>query len=203
MGNAPSNALSHLGTEVEPAAEARLVDVGSFSLNTKCRLAAPSFATIAAQRSSFPFLLRRMSPRSTLSTKCLQGSRNLFRGSPRLHNSFFRATRLYGDNDMLGIRSYLDDGKRGDYEFETYAQVGAQVTKIANALHKLEIGSNASVGILSINRPEWIKTLLGLLKAGAICVPLYDTLGAKAVSFILNDADVSITFTTADRLDKV
>lgn len=104
---------------------------------------------------------------------------------------------------MLGIRSFLSDGSRGAYEFETYREVATQVNKLASALRNLKLEPNASVGIFSINRPEWIKTLLGLLQAGCICVPFYDTLGATAVSFILNDAEVSIVFTTNDKIEKV
>jgi non-ribosomal peptide synthetase component F len=46
--------------------------------------------------------------------------------------------------------------------------------------------------VYSINRPEVTKIILALFQQRLICCPLYDTLGPKAVEFILNQADVQV-----------
>jgi long-chain acyl-CoA synthetase len=42
--------------------------------------------------------------------------------------------------------------------------------------------------------------LLGLWSQALVCVPLYDTLGASSVEFILTDASVSTIFVAPDKL---
>eukprot|EP00004_Rigifila_ramosa_P027364 TRINITY_DN889_c0_g1_i1.p1 TRINITY_DN889_c0_g1~~TRINITY_DN889_c0_g1_i1.p1 ORF type:complete len:596 (-),score=133.60 TRINITY_DN889_c0_g1_i1:58-1845(-) len=49
-------------------------------------------------------------------------------------------------------------------------------------------------GINSVNRPEWIITALAALSLGALVVPLYDTLGADAVRFIVDQCEPSVVF---------
>ena len=44
---------------------------------------------------------------------------------------------------------------------------------------------------------------MAILHVGGICVPLYDTLGATAVTYIMNDANVSTAFVSKDRYTKV
>jgi long-chain acyl-CoA synthetase len=77
------------------------------------------------------------------------------------------------------------------------------VLKIAAGLKHIGTKEDQGIGILGINSPEWIKSFMATLYIGSICVPLYDTLGPDAVSFILNDAEVRTAFVSGDRFDTV
>ena len=59
------------------------------------------------------------------------------------------------------------------------------------------------VGIFSINREEWVVTQWALWRQGLVCVPLYDTLGATAISFIVGHTELSVVFASGLGLDKL
>jgi long-subunit acyl-CoA synthetase (AMP-forming) len=54
-----------------------------------------------------------------------------------------------------------------------------------------------------INRPEWVVTELACGSYSYISVPLYDTLGADAVKYIINHAEITALFCTPDKLQNL
>lgn len=56
------------------------------------------------------------------------------------------------------------------------------------------IKRNDKVAIISNNRPEWNFTDLGILQTGAVDVPIYPTISAHDLKFILEDAEVKFIF---------
>lgn len=94
----------------------------------------------------------------------------------------------------MGIRSHNDDGTRGDYVYETYGEVSDKVDVIGTGLSNLGLTTGSTIGVYSINRPEWIYAAISAWRQGCTVVPLYDTLGATAVEYILADAKVSLAF---------
>jgi long-chain acyl-CoA synthetase len=54
-----------------------------------------------------------------------------------------------------------------------------------------------------INRPEWVVTELACGSYSYISVPLYDTLGADAVKYIMNHAEITALFCTPDKLQNL
>lgn len=56
----------------------------------------------------------------------------------------------------------------------------------------LRPGPQTLVGIYSQNRPEWILFEQGCYCYSLALVPLYDTLGPDACSFIINKAELTI-----------
>lgn len=109
----------------------------------------------------------------------------------------------YGGLNAYGSREKLSDGTRGDFLWKTYSEVGVIVKKVAAGLDALGITPDTPVGIWSINREEWVYSFFAIIRIGGFCVPLYDTLGANAVSFILEDANVSTVFVSKENLPKV
>ncbi|GCC26966.1 hypothetical protein chiPu_0005386 [Chiloscyllium punctatum] len=55
-------------------------------------------------------------------------------------------------------------------------------------------GNNQFVGIFAQNRPEWVIIEQACYTYSMVVVPLYDTLGDEAISYILNKADIAIVF---------
>ncbi|MEQ2259723.1 Long-chain-fatty-acid--CoA ligase 6, partial [Xenotaenia resolanae] len=59
---------------------------------------------------------------------------------------------------------------------------------------------NQFIGVFAQNRPEWIISELACYTYSMVVVPLYDTLGADAIRFIINTADISTVI--CDKVEK-
>ncbi|KAJ3704132.1 hypothetical protein LUZ61_007837 [Rhynchospora tenuis] len=108
-------------------------------------------------------------------------------------DAFKYAVVKYPNNRMLGRREIVS-GKPGEYVWQTYEEVYDIVMKLASAIRSLGIGKGDRCGIYGANCPEWIMSLEACNAHGLCCVPLYDTLGASAVEFIICHAEVRIAF---------
>src|SRR5262245_31206923 len=66
------------------------------------------------------------------------------------------------------------------------------------------VGPGDRVAIIAESRPEWVVTDLAILAAGAVTVPIYPTLSAANVRYILDDSGARIAIvSTRLQLDKV
>ena len=68
------------------------------------------------------------------------------------------------------------------------------------SLISLGLSSNQAVGLFSINREEWCITEQACFASGLVTVPLYDTLGEKAIVYICEQTEMEIIFTSKDKL---
>jgi len=102
-----------------------------------------------------------------------------------------RAFRKYPKRNFLGTRAM--DKMTGEpgmtYEFETYEDFEQKRTKIASGFEALGISKKQTFGLYSINQPEWVVCEAACARQNIVSVPLYDTLGADAVEYILNHAE--------------
>jgi len=76
----------------------------------------------------------------------------------------------------------------------TYATLDARCDAVAAGLAARGLGRGNRVGILALNRTEYIEALYGTMRAGAIPVPLNAKLPAEALAFIARDASLSLLF---------
>ncbi|KAH9610580.1 hypothetical protein KSS87_000865 [Heliosperma pusillum] len=132
---------------------------------------------------------------------------------------FSKSVEKFPSNPMLGRRQIIDK-KAGPYEWVTYKEVYDSAVRIGSAIRKCGVNPGGRCGIYGANCPEWIismeylksfiplsnipsasnvlayksSRLLACNSQGVCYVPLYDTLGANAVEFIINHAEVSIVF---------
>lgn len=94
--------------------------------------------------------------------------------------------------------------KGGTYQDITYSEFGDSVDAFSKGLKALEVEKNDRIAILSENRPEWAISDFGILKAGGVNVPMFSTLTAAQVGYILNDSGAKIIcVSTKNQLDKV
>uniref|UniRef100_A0A0E0PTS6 Long-chain-fatty-acid--CoA ligase n=1 Tax=Oryza rufipogon TaxID=4529 RepID=A0A0E0PTS6_ORYRU len=107
---------------------------------------------------------------------------------------FRNSVEKYPDSPMLGRRRVVDDGKAGEYVWMTYKEVYDVVMKLAASISKSGISKGESCGIYGANCPEWIISMEACNALGVSCVPLYDSLGAGAVEFIVCHAEIQIAF---------
>ncbi|KAJ4798145.1 Long-Chain Acyl-CoA Synthetase [Rhynchospora pubera] len=116
---------------------------------------------------------------------------------------FFRlAVEKYPNNKMLGRRPIID-GKAGDYTWLTYKEAYDTAIKIGTSIRSKGIGKGEKCGIYGANSPEWIMTMEACNAHGIYCVPLYDSLGANAIEFIINHAELQIVFAEEKKVFQV
>ncbi|NXL86944.1 ACSL1 ligase, partial [Alectura lathami] len=82
------------------------------------------------------------------------------------------------------------------YEWISYKEVSDRAECVGSAL--LYRGFKPSqaqyIGIFAQNRSEWVIIEQGCYAYSMVVVPLYDTLGAEAITYIVNKADLSVVF---------
>ncbi len=79
-----------------------------------------------------------------------------------------------------------------------------QVRDLSLGLSALGMRAGDRVAILSESRPEWLATDLAVVTAGAVTVPIYPTLSAPQVRYILQDCGARlIVLSTRAQLEKV
>ncbi|KAG5539545.1 hypothetical protein RHGRI_019925 [Rhododendron griersonianum] len=108
----------------------------------------------------------------------------------------------YPDNRMLGRREVVN-GKPGKYVWLTYKEVYDLVIKVGNSIRSCGVEEGGRCGIFGANCPEWIMSMEACNAHGLHCVPLYDTLGADAVEFVICHAEVTIAFVEEKKIPEV
>lgn len=84
--------------------------------------------------------------------------------------------------------------KEGQWTSLTWHEVKASVMAIANGLRKMGFNSGERAAIVAKTRYEWTLCDLGILAAGGVVVPIYDTNTAEETRFILKDSGAKIAF---------
>lgn len=79
--------------------------------------------------------------------------------------------------------------RNGAWERLSHAEVERRTAGFAASLLELGIGRGDRVAVLSENRPEWLIGDYAVLGIGAVYVPIYATLPAKQIAFILADCE--------------
>lgn len=115
---------------------------------------------------------------------------------------FSGAVKKYPTNRMVGQRQ-VTDGKAGEYVWQTYEEVCQKVMRIGSAIRSLGVEPGAHCGIYGSNCPEWVMAMQACNSQGICYVPLYDTLGAKAVEFIMDHAEISIAFVQESKIKSI
>jgi long-chain acyl-CoA synthetase len=101
-------------------------------------------------------------------------------------NAMFAETvARHGDKTAL---LHKTGGKDGTWTPITYNELAERVRRVAGGLRALGVNPGDRVALLSENRPEWAITDLAVLALGAIVVPIYATLPAPQVQYILQDS---------------
>lgn len=110
---------------------------------------------------------------------------------------FRRTVERYGERTAL---QYKEGGK---WLPITYAEMERQVIHLALGLAELGLAPGDRLALLAENRPEWAVTDLAVVSLGAVNVPLYATLPAPQVEYILADSGAQMLMVSGQKqLDK-
>ncbi len=120
--------------------------------------------------------------------------------SPRtLTELFFDAVDRYA-NHAAAFR-YKADGVWRDV---THKEAAARVQALSLGLRELGLGAGEKVAILAETRLEWALTDYACLCTRTTDVPIYPTLPANQVEYILRDAGAAAVFcSTAAQVEKI
>jgi len=124
------------------------------------------------------------------------GPRNSSPGT--LNQLFFDAIEKHDKSDALQVK--ID----GAYRPISSRALADRVRHAALGLQELGIARGARVAILSENRPEWVIADSACLHIGVTDVPVYPTLPAEQIPYILNDSGtVAIFVSSAEQVAKI
>uniref|UniRef100_A0A2N9EE49 Long-chain-fatty-acid--CoA ligase n=1 Tax=Fagus sylvatica TaxID=28930 RepID=A0A2N9EE49_FAGSY len=112
------------------------------------------------------------------------------------------AVETFRDYKYLGTR-IREDGTVGEYKWMTYGEAGTAREAIGSGLQYHGLQKGACIGLYFINRPEWLIVDHACSAYSYISVPLYDTLGPDAVTYVVNHADVQAIFCVPQTLNTV
>jgi long-chain acyl-CoA synthetase len=125
------------------------------------------------------------------------------RGGPRpapgtLNKLFFDAIDEYDRPDALQVKV------AGTYRPISHKEVAERVRHAARGLSSLGINRGDRVAILSENRPEWAIADYACLTTGLTDVPIYPTLPADQIAYVLKDSGaVAVFVSTRTQAEKV
>lgn len=99
-----------------------------------------------------------------------------------------------GSDRLAAIDLALPGGPR----HLTYGDLDRLCDSIAAGLVAAGFGEGDRVGVLALNRVEYIAALFGAVRAGCVPVPINVKLPRDAVEYILNDAGVRLVFSETE-----
>uniref|UniRef100_A0A671R9W2 Arachidonate--CoA ligase n=1 Tax=Sinocyclocheilus anshuiensis TaxID=1608454 RepID=A0A671R9W2_9TELE len=111
-----------------------------------------------------------------------------YKDAQTMYEFFLRGLRVSNNGPCLGSRK---PGK--PYKWLLYKEVADRAEFAGSAL--LHRGHSQTgdkyIGIFAQNRPEWTISELACYTYSLVAVPLYDTLGTEAISYIIDKATIS------------
>jgi long-chain acyl-CoA synthetase len=116
------------------------------------------------------------------------GPRNSSPGT--LNKLFLDAIERFQKPDALQVK------RGGAYQPISSRELADRVRHVAMGLQSIGISRGDRVAILSENRPEWAIADYACLMAGLTDVPIYPTLPAEQIPYILNDSGAVAIFTS-------
>jgi long-chain acyl-CoA synthetase len=89
--------------------------------------------------------------------------------------------------------------REGKWHSSSYSQLSERVRSFALGLVDLGVEHGGRVALMSENRPEWAAADLAILSIGAANVPLYTTLPAAQMEYIVRDATADILIISGEK----
>jgi long-chain acyl-CoA synthetase len=111
---------------------------------------------------------------------------------------FQEVSRIHHDKPAIKF-------KKGDsYESVSFSELYGLVREVGTGLRSLGIAREDKVGIISDNRPEWIRCDLACVCIGAVDVPRGSDSSAREIEYILGHSDAVAAFVEDEvQLEKV
>jgi long-chain acyl-CoA synthetase len=89
---------------------------------------------------------------------------------------------------------FLRQAISGAWKTWTYREAGSEIRRIASALAAYDLPPRSNIAILSKNCAHWIMADIAIWLAGYVSVPIYPTLSASGIQFILDHSESKVIF---------
>ncbi|EFW92613.1 AMP-dependent synthetase and ligase [Haladaptatus paucihalophilus DX253] len=109
------------------------------------------------------------------------------------HNTLDRYAQV--DSPERNHVACIWEGEPSDVREITYHELYREANMVANALEERGIETGDTVGLYMPMVPEVISILYGILKVGAIAVPIFSGFGTDATATRIEDSECSVLFT--------
>jgi long-chain acyl-CoA synthetase len=86
-------------------------------------------------------------------------------------------------------KEYLRQYVNGGLEIYTFKKAGDEARRIATAINGFNLPSKSKVALLSSNCAHWVMADLAIMMSGHTSVPIYPTLGADTIEYILDHSE--------------
>ncbi len=90
--------------------------------------------------------------------------------------------------------TFLRQPINGQWIEYSYAQSGKEIRCIANALKALSLPPGSTIAIFSKNCAHWIMADLAIWMAGHVSIPIYPSLSASAIKYVLEHSEAQAIF---------
>jgi acyl-CoA synthetase (AMP-forming)/AMP-acid ligase II len=104
---------------------------------------------------------------------------------------------LFAEHAGLDRPALIELRDPGPPRSVSFRELDAGCNAVARGLAREGLKPGDRIGILSLNRAEFVMTLLGAMRAGVVPVPVNVKLPAEAAAYILTDAGARLVFTDA------
>ncbi|MBI1352801.1 MAG: AMP-binding protein [Acidobacteria bacterium] len=123
---------------------------------------------------------------------------------PETLAKLFRHAISYDKRDAILTKQDLLTGRSGRYEPISSREMYRRVAKLQLALARVGVRKGDRCALLSENRWEWAVSDFAMMTAGIISVPLYPTLGADQLHYMLEHSEARVVLvSTAEQLAKI
>lgn len=102
--------------------------------------------------------------------------------------------------EKLGDKPFLQFGAKKPVSFR---QANSTANKVANSLIKAGIAKGDKVAVLMPNSDDYVAVWFGILKAGAVMVPVNTAYKADFLQYILDSSDSKLLFIAEEYLDRM
>ncbi|XP_049876509.1 long-chain-fatty-acid--CoA ligase 5-like [Pectinophora gossypiella] len=112
-----------------------------------------------------------------------------------VYDVYRQGAKLSNSGKCLGWR----ENTTGPYVWQSYKETLLRANNFGSGLISLGLQTNSVLAIYLQNCPEWIMAELAAFTYSMVVVPIYDTLGPEACSFILNQNKITVVLTDDDK----
>ncbi|KAJ1864181.1 medium-chain fatty acid-CoA ligase faa2 [Coemansia sp. RSA 2703] len=130
-----------------------------------------------------------------------------------VYELFNNVVKTNPKKEFLGAREYYPETNSfGDYKWITTTEAAEIINEFGSGLDAVyaqyapEVNPTTSqqpVGILAINRPEWLLTELAAFRSRRYSVGVSDLAGVESAEFNTNSADIHVVVCTMDKIPRM
>jgi acyl-CoA synthetase (AMP-forming)/AMP-acid ligase II len=100
------------------------------------------------------------------------------------------------DQDRAAVIDLRDPDRPRTY---SHHAIDEMAMGVARQLTEASFARGTRIGILSLNRAEYLAAYFGIMRAGLVAVPVNTKLPREAIDYILNDASIALCFADAEK----